>query len=877
MRKISVFPIFLATVFVAGVAFGASVRGGRSVASTLGATEESSVSDENTDVQNPTVAARAANRNRVRQNVTSAPVTTTEPTAARVANRNRVKQNTATVAPAKPGVAARSATKQKAVNMGTKIATADENTVLPKECQDAFYGCMDSFCMLDNTSGGRCRCDARGAELDAVLEQIQALDAQSKTLAEQGVERLKLGDAVDEIYSMAEDAANKALADQKRLQKDAIKNATSGDGSKARSLDLSAFNNNLFDTDDLFGGGADVFDTSSMTDKTGQALRNEATKLCAAKIPTQCKEYSSMLQLVYAQKIKSDCVAYENDLKKQKINSENLLKTAQKAVRDAAAEAYENANKYDLGQCVLRFKQCMTGEEACGTGFSKCVVNKLLVSSSSKKMKKIKTGTTVIEVESTTFDSLSNKKPMCEHVLKQCTLVQDKVWEEFLKNVVPELKSAEYVAEEEQRRDCSKNIINCIKEAAVAEGLQEGTDNWALFTTDTENVRRVCKVQIQQCNAYDSDMEESILNYVKLSLNAVRADRCTTSIKTCLQKDTNCGADYAACVGVGIGTMWKMCKEVVEVDCAGKTVTDKYGNDLGLEGYVWQVAQGLILNIDNKLAERCQNIINSAMIQACGGTNSCSGDGATVSDGLIEQHFRYMICPSGYKKITQCVDNVAALANKTDAKNWSVAPISEVGGPLTYDRSNIAEPFKSVDDALAKALNAQYQTIISSINSYNHVQDCILGRSFEGLGAVGQTAGRTKPVAFKNLTSSVIATVGQSLYNNVMDQMNTKRQELEDRQLEDMSKISQLYATTKAEKQQACKDYTTMLEINATERSRRSNFTTTFNEKDNKCTVCYTQEYCYDSDYDSENDKCNKWTTTWANGDGTQRCITYDL
>ena len=48
MRKISVFPIFLATVFVAGVAFGASVRGGRSVASTLGATEESSVSDENT-------------------------------------------------------------------------------------------------------------------------------------------------------------------------------------------------------------------------------------------------------------------------------------------------------------------------------------------------------------------------------------------------------------------------------------------------------------------------------------------------------------------------------------------------------------------------------------------------------------------------------------------------------------------------------------------------------------------------------------------------------------------------------------------------------------------------------------------------------------
>ena len=97
-------------------------------------------------------AARAATRGAVKT------TNTTQPTAARSATK-QVQQNTGTVA-------ARAGAKQKVINTGTKIEGATENTVVPQECQDAFYGCMDAFCMLDNASGGRCQCSDRITELD---------------------------------------------------------------------------------------------------------------------------------------------------------------------------------------------------------------------------------------------------------------------------------------------------------------------------------------------------------------------------------------------------------------------------------------------------------------------------------------------------------------------------------------------------------------------------------------------------------------------------------------------------------------------------------------------------------------------------------------
>ena len=821
MRKILVFSIFLTAIFAGFDVCAATARGGRSVASTLGATENAEQTETSKDAtdtqdqQNMAVAARAANRNRVKQNT----VTAQNTTSARVATRTSAARSAVPKAPVQTspstttgtGVKARAATKQKAVNLGTKITTATENTVVPQECQDAFYGCMDSFCMLDNTSGGRCRCDDRSADLDIVLEQIQKLDAQSKTLAQEGVERLQRGDAVDTIYSMAEDAANKVIADQKKNEKDLSQLAQEGK-KKARGLDLSTFNSNLFDTDDLFGSG-DIFDTS-IVDKTGNALRTEAIKLCTPKVPQQCREYASMLQLVYAQKVKSDCVAYENDLKQQKMNSENLLQTAQKAVRDAAAEAYENSNKYDLGHCTLRFRQCMTGEDVCGAGFSKCVVNKMVVSQSSSKMKKVKTGTTVIELEATTYDAVVNNKAMCEHVLKQCVLVKDKVWDEFLRNIAPELKSAEYAAEDEQRRNCSKNIVSCIKEAASAEGLEEGSDSWSIFTSNMDNVKKICKVQLEQCKAYDKDIEEGIMYYVTLSLNAVRADRCTTSIKNCLQKDTNCHKDYSNCVGAGVQTLWAMCKESVTVDCEGydTTVTVKGEEQkLTLEQYVARVAQGLILEVNSELTKHCQKAIDSAVVGLGCSASSCDGT-FTIADQYVNKLFDYKICKGGCSGT--CYPDVNNIMY-VDGTNWQVC-IGRAGLYGYHPAATTPDlPYcQIIDDkclcydghvGLGATLESICNSAMNNISGNVEINKCVHGVNLQGFG-INQTIQRsqTSQPVFTNLTDNAKQMIVQGINGAMAKAYQAKYEELSAKAATDMATVVSKHATTKQEKETSC-------------------------------------------------------------------------
>ncbi|MFQ6704128.1 MAG: hypothetical protein ACLRFP_03560, partial [Alphaproteobacteria bacterium] len=125
---------------------------------------------------------------------------------------SRTTPSAAKTTTATSSVVSRAATKQqKALNPGTKVASAAENTAIPSECQDAFYGCMDAFCMLDNASGGRCQCSDRITELDQVLEDILKLDDQTYLMATEGVERIQMGEAADAIISRAKAAGDTVL------------------------------------------------------------------------------------------------------------------------------------------------------------------------------------------------------------------------------------------------------------------------------------------------------------------------------------------------------------------------------------------------------------------------------------------------------------------------------------------------------------------------------------------------------------------------------------------------------------------------------------------------------------------------------------------
>ena len=264
----------------------------------------------------------------------TAPTSTSGRTGA--TGRTTVSRGTGTSGGA--AVIARAGTKQKVIGAGTKVASATKNVVVSEACQQKYDGCMDSFCMVDNDNGGRCVCSDRNAELDSVLAEIEKLDQQSYQMATVGVEKIEMGADADAVMANVNSVVN-------ALDKENSKT------SARKSLNLDLWNTTFDDSDDDIWSSVDSV-ASSVDGKTGDSLYRAANSICVAQMP-ECGSELSMLQLMYSQRIKSDCNAYENSLKQQKNASANKLASAQQAMREAALEQYRSANKYDLGQCTF--------------------------------------------------------------------------------------------------------------------------------------------------------------------------------------------------------------------------------------------------------------------------------------------------------------------------------------------------------------------------------------------------------------------------------------------------------------------------------------------------------------------------------------------
>ena len=541
------------------------------------------------------------------------------------------------------------------------------------------------------------------------------------------------------------------------------------------------------------------------------------------------------------------------------MNSENLLRTAQKTLRDAAAEAYENANKYDLGGCVVEYRKCMIGEDACGAGFSKCVVNKAVLSEKASTTP-IDTGVATIEIELTTLNEVTAKKIHCESVLDQCQKVKDRVWNEFLKSVASELKSAEFAAEDDQRRNCAKNIVSCIREVAQGEGYKEGTDSWAIFTGNFKNFEETCKDPIRQCESYSGELADGIKNYIKSALDALRADRCTTAIKTCLESENACHEDYSNCVGVGMQKIWNMCADIVKPDCEGKKEM-KNGQevDVNLAEYVSQVAAGVMQNMDDKWAEYCKKTLESVMSDACGGTDSCPKAQTSDLSAMWKDYVVYQVCPEGTNPGgSGCKESESEIVDKSTMCKWAAKRFDKI---WTTDIQILSGLTKGKDafrknpnvghsrpDRAVTKLNALYKNIVSSIVDNETLKKCTDGsgaKDFKGSNLKGdKTSENSNRKFFADLDSKVGNMVAQALYDGFVKQYSDRVEEIQTDIADANSKIREGCATSKAEKLKTCQEYAKSLEEGNTESLRRSGFAVKLINDDTECDVEFTREVC---------------------------------
>ena len=469
--------------------------------------------------------------------------------------------------------------------------------------------------------------------------------------------------------------------------------------------------------------------SSPIEGQEGDDLHQASYNVCAAQMP-ECAAEMDMLRLMYSQQIRSDCAAYENSLKQQRNASAQKLYTAEQALYSAALEQYQNANKYDLGQCVLEFKQCMIDTGECGDDFSGCATvaafDAVNVRSSNKDLSntyKIAGTMTSIEIQKSTYDILYSKKPLCESVTKQCVTANeanggDQVWLAFLRAVAPQVKSAELIATDNARQNCTGNISSCFQTACKDTMDPNDPDgSYDMCLTNPKTMFSLCTVPLNACGITtdpknDDDIIDpnGIWDLVVARLESMRVNSCTDQVKQCLQSADRCGSDYTQCIGLDTDTIIQMCPEELLVGCRNyrNAETDNllnsgWGERDQFYANLEPIVQGIFLNIENNLLTECQDAADEAMISVCGSTENC--DNMTVNENIGTNTLEYKICEITSGTGTDvsygnCYTEISQISDEMLGRDTSLAQ-----GSVSNDEDEQAEyTYRNIDESLASAM-----------------------------------------------------------------------------------------------------------------------------------------------------------------------------
>ena len=290
-------------------------------------------------------------------------------------------------------------------------AEAIVNAIMgPDECRTAYRECMDDFCLLDESEGGRCSCSDNIKQSKSLIQEIQKIQSDAELLYTEGVEREKLGAKAKFVKFGESETAKKA--------------------SRASGIDLVAWIN---------GGGS--AESLAADEDIGDNLYDMAAESCEY-ILSQCdSKRAEMEERLYQREITKDCKAFDGYLAEQKRGAESNKRTAQAAVRSAKLDMLSTTNKYNRGECRDALRACVSDKGGCGVNFENCMDAELL--------------------ERRTYS--------CENILDQCIDVRNYVLEDWKAESKSILATAEKYVDENMRLTCDAKIQNCLEQGCSPE------------------------------------------------------------------------------------------------------------------------------------------------------------------------------------------------------------------------------------------------------------------------------------------------------------------------------------------------------------------------------------------------------------------------
>lgn len=647
--------------------------------------------------------------------------------------------------------AAKSSKKQSAIQAGTKVRAKVEATgVYDEECYNKYYGCMDNFCIADNENGGTCTCSDESKKYEADLESIRATLAEAERISTEEVEKVQAGANADIIFGGGERIYNKdgsvAKLDERKDKKPAVEWSS------------------IFDEDE-----DEDFDEDEFADKTGRALYDAANKLCKQQMPDSCEKDMKLLTQMYSRQIASDCKGLANSITQKKQEADAALRTAQAAVRGALKDSLAESNKYDRGECMVEFKKCMRGEDACGSDWGQCVFtvagenmqNNEAVSTAGTKVKTINT----YDITASTMEILESKRFICERVLDSCVSVRDYVWDDFLREAAPTIRLAEQNVESQKRQSCLGDISACIQKACKDDIAGKGTATMDACLSRPDMARSFCKVQIDPCER----MEPQIWDYVVAKLAAMRVDACTAEVKECFTSEDRCGPDFSNCIGMDFNYIHDICP----ID---KLVVCKQTNPNFKMSDLDSMLMGLYLNIDNKALENCEKLVDEKMIEICGSTTDCNVFAADDTMGTASLNYQKT---NNAHTISGMISfgKVKVGTTKDDA---GLIDIKDYVDFLSEAQVVPAEYVSVADSVLYELENIQgtINRVVTMIEQDQKIQYCINGRDLSQINGKDNKKGKNQTVArFPNLLNQLKIQIATAALRQAQDNYNKKYNE----------------------------------------------------------------------------------------------------
>ena len=655
-------------------------------------------------------------------------------------------------------------TTQSAIQQGTTVRTKIEAVGLyDQACYDAYFGCMDQFCIIDNANGGACGCSDDSIEYEQEFAAIQEILDEATRLRTEEVERVQAGANADIIFSGERRYdADGNIIDDEELSAEEQK-------AQERAELLALFNTSIYDE-------PEEDTTTSIADMVGDELYRTADELCVAQVPDSCAGDIDFLRQLYSRQITSDCLGYKNSLTAKRAEAELDLADAEAAVRAALQESFESANKYDLGQCMVEFKKCMQTEDACGENWENCVAT--IAAENMQNNAAVSTAGTVAEsvdtynITESTMDILNTKRPICENVLAQCVAVRDMVWPNFLKEAAPTIRVAELQAESKFRQSCLTTISECITTACRDDIAGKGVATMDACLSRPEMARSFCKVEIDPCER----MEPLIWGYVEDKLAAMRVDACTQEVKDCFTADTRCGANFENCIGMDYDYIHEMCPIDSLVVCKANNPNFSM-DDLD------SMLMGLYLNIDNAMLDQCQNLVDQKMAEICGSTTDCNRFAAddTIGTGSLRSQkdgdvYRVTgMISFGSIKMGDASGQMTTLNADGDTVKLGPGEIG-VGEYIAKIREQNADVPNA--DAIINTIEEELNNIAGTINRTiamieedPEIQYCVSGRD---LSQITGDDGATTEARCPNLLNQVKMQIAVSALRQAQDNYNNK-------------------------------------------------------------------------------------------------------